>query len=177
MKSLLLAAVALACGIGLAPAARAQPKQVIATCGSGVTFAVGDGVNGTINTAGQECTTASVTVPGSVTVSGAVTVTSGSVTTSPAGAASTQAAGTVTLGATFQTALAASSTRLGCTIQNTSTHTMYVFVGTLGSATTGNSYQVPPNGTFACNAGPIVLTGAVNLTTSTTADTFVVANQ
>lgn len=38
--------------------AQAQPKQVVATCGSGVTLGVGDGANGTINTAGQECVTA-----------------------------------------------------------------------------------------------------------------------
>lgn len=163
IRSLLLAAVVLACGVGLAPSAQAQPKQVIATCGSGVTFAVGDGVNGTIDTAGRECTTASGT--------------SGAVTTSPVAGTTTTVGSTVTLGATFQTALAASSTRLGCTLQNTSTHTMYVYVGTLGSATTGNSFQVPPNGTFSCNAGPVVLTGAVNLTTSTTADTYVIASQ
>lgn len=163
-RTLLPAAVALVCGIGLAPAAYAQPKQVVATCGTGVTFGVGDGVNGTIDTAGRTCTTATVTVPGTVTAG-------------PLGATSTQAAGTVTLGGTFQTALASSGTRVGCTIQNTSIHTMYVYVGTLGSATTGNSFQVAPMGLFRCDAGSIVLTGTINLTTSTTADTFVIANQ
>lgn len=100
-----------------------------------------------------------------------------SIPVQPTGATSTQAAGTITLGATFQTALASSATRLGCSLQNTSTHTLYVYVGTLGSATTANSFQVPPNGMFYCNTGQIVVTGAINVTTSTTSDTYVVASQ
>lgn len=92
--------------------------------------------------------------------------------------ASTQAAGTITLGGTFQTALAASATRKGCLVQNTSTHTMTVYVGLLASATSTNAFQVVPGGTFSCAAqAGIVVSDAINVTTSTTADTFVVANQ
>ena len=89
----------------------------------------------------------------------------------------TQSAGTITAGGAFQTALAANSARKGCLIQNTSSHTMSVFVGTLGSATTGASIQLGttiPTSLFYCNAGPAVMTQDINVETSTTSDTFVV---
>jgi hypothetical protein len=86
----------------------------------------------------------------------------------------TQTAGTVTLGGTFQTALAANGNRKGCLVQNTSSRTLLVYVGTLGDATTLNAAQVAPGGVFACGSGPIVATQAVNVTTTTTSDPFVV---
>lgn len=99
--------------------------------------------------------------------------------TTPTGTSSTQTSGTVTLGGTFQTAIAANSDRKGCTLQNTSVHTMYVYVGTLGDATTGKSFLLgpgsagSPGGTLYCSDGNIVVTGAINVTTSTTGDTWV----
>lgn len=90
-------------------------------------------------------------------------------------ATATQTAGTVTVGGTFQTILAANTGRKGCLIQNTSTHTMSIYVGTLADATAAKSIQVAASGgSFACNLGPIVLTGDVNATTSTNGDAFVV---
>lgn len=90
----------------------------------------------------------------------------------------TQASGTVTLGNTFQTVLASNTSRRGCIIQNQSTHVMFVFMGTLASATAAKSYQLTALGgardTFYCNQGPIVMTDNVNVTTSTTSDAFVV---
>ena len=86
----------------------------------------------------------------------------------------TQTSGTIATGATFQTALAANTGRKACLIQNTSAHTMDVFVGALADATAAKSIQVAAAGTFTCNYGPAVLTGDINVTTSTSSDTFVV---
>ena len=68
-----------------------------------------------------------------------------------------------TANGSFQVALAASNGgRYGCLIQNQGAHTMYVFIGS-GSATTGNSIQLPPPGTntpsvFNCGSpgGPVI---------------------
>lgn len=43
----------------------AQPMQVVSTCG-GVTFIVGDGVNGTVDTTGKQCVNATVSVSASI---------------------------------------------------------------------------------------------------------------
>jgi hypothetical protein len=86
---------------------------------------------------------------------------------------SVSVSGTITTGNTFQDALGADGNRTGCAIQNTSTHTMYFYLGPKASATTGNSIQVSPNGIFNCSAwGPVALTDEVAITTSTTGDTF-----
>jgi len=93
-------------------------------------------------------------------------------------ATTTQAAGTITTGGTFQTALAASTGRHGCLIQNQSSHVMFVYMGTLANATEAKSYQITALGgvkdTFPCNQGPFVLTDAVNITTSANSDPYVV---
>lgn len=86
----------------------------------------------------------------------------------------TQTGGTIATGATFQTALTANTGRKACLIQNTSSHIMDVFVGALADATAAKSIQVAAAGTFTCNYGPAVLTGAINVTTSASSDTFVV---
>lgn len=99
----------------------------------------------------------------------------GSAASAPA--ASTQISSTIGTGGVFQTALAASATRKGCTLQNTSTHTMSVYVGILGTATTGLSFQVPAGGFFYCGGAGVVVNDAINITTSTTADTYVLASQ
>lgn len=89
-------------------------------------------------------------------------------------ATATQTAGTIAAGGAFQTALAANPNRKGCLVQNTSSHVLYVYFGTLAAATTSNAMQVAAAGVSGCNYGPSVITGAVNVTTSTTSDTFVV---
>lgn len=99
------------------------------------------------------------------------------VITQPFGAATTQTAGTITLGGTFQTALAASANRKGCMIQNTGVRTLHVFFGPLAGATTAKAIQVAPGGAVSCSVGGIVLTDAVNVVTTTTADTYVLAAQ
>lgn len=95
------------------------------------------------------------------------------------GVASTQTASTVTLGGTFQTAIAANASRKGCTIQNTSAlaEPLLVYFGTLGDATTGNSFSLPSGASINCYAGLIVLTGAVNVTAATTGHAFVYSAQ
>jgi len=80
-------------------------------------------------------------------------------------------AGTITTPAvtpgTFATLLAANTARKSCLIQNNSTTIGYVYPGTLGSATTSNSFQVQPGGTFGCADSVSVETGAINATCGT----------
>lgn len=96
-------------------------------------------------------------------------------TIAPGQRTSTSVSGTITTGNTFQSIMAADLNRTGCVIQNTSTHTMYVYFGATASATTSNSLQVSAGGFIYCSAGntPVALTDNVAITTSTTGDTFV----
>lgn len=99
------------------------------------------------------------------------------VTNTTGTSAATQASGTITLGNAFQTALADSSTRKDCVLQNTASHVMYVYVGLLADATLVKSFQVNPGGVFYCGGDLSVVADAINITTSTTADPFVILNQ
>lgn len=107
---------------------------------------------------------------------GTCTGTGAQVATTPAGATTTITNGTITLTGTFQSVLAASATRKGCTIQNQGTHVMYAYFGANGSATTAASLQVIPGQSIGCASGVIVATDNVSLT-GTTADAFVVNAQ
>lgn len=102
-------------------------------------------------------------------------------TVGPTGATSTQAKVTIAAGGTYQTGLAASSTRKGCTIQfaqsNTSTHIGYVFFGTATLSDTTTSFTLTPGQALSCAAGQIVLTDLIQLTASNTSDVFVISNQ
>jgi hypothetical protein len=93
--------------------------------------------------------------------------------------ASVTASGTITLGGTFQTLITNAQSRSGCLLQNTSTHTLYVYLGTLAAATTANSFQLTPGQIFSCASpgGTIIVSDTINITTSTTADTFAFAWQ
>lgn len=99
-----------------------------------------------------------------------------SVRTQSTTVATTQTKGTIAVTNTFQQALSASGPRLGCTIQNNGTHTMYVFFGDTTPADTTTSFQVAPGGSIYCSAGVVVLYGQV-LITGTANDVFVVSNQ
>jgi hypothetical protein len=90
------------------------------------------------------------------------------VVTRPSGATSTDASGTVTLGGTYQTAIAASSIRKGCLIQNptTAVEALNVRVG----ATT--VFNLLAGGTFSCASGSIVVTDAITITAPTTGHAF-----
>jgi hypothetical protein len=89
--------------------------------------------------------------------------------------ASIPASGTITLGGTFQTILTQPQSRSGCLLQNTSAHTMYVYMGALAAATLTNSFQLLPGQQFSCAmpGGAVIVSDTISITTSTTADPFV----
>jgi len=96
------------------------------------------------------------------------------VSSSGTGLTSTETGFTITTGNTFQSLAVANSARKSCTIQNTSSHIMYVFAGPLASATTTNSFQiVASGGTYSCATPAGVITDQISVTTSTTSDTGV----
>lgn len=92
----------------------------------------------------------------------------------PAGATSTDISGTVTLGGTYQTVLAASATRKGCLIQNptTATEILSIKVGTMASP-----FTVAAGSTFSCGGNGVVVTDAITLTAATTTHAFAGVSQ
>lgn len=142
MKSLVLLAILL-----LPSLAHAQPRQVIATCGSGVTLAVGDGVNGYVNTSGQDCTAASV----SASISGFTAASTGTpISVTTGGVTGTLPAGAVVV-----------ATNAG------TTNAAYCKLG--ASATTSDQYIAPGGGWFAFTVG-----ASTQLTCITSASTTTV---
>lgn len=99
----------------------------------------------------------------------------------PSGATTTtQTSATVTTGGTFQAAIASSTTRKGCTIQNTSAlaEPLFVYFGAIGSATTANSFSLASGASIQCaTASLAVITSAVNVTAATTTHAFVIGVQ
>lgn len=84
---------------------------------------------------------------------------------------------TIAVTNTFQQALAASSQRIACLLQNTGTHTMYVYFGSIANATTSNSFQIQPGQTISCALlNNAVLLDAVNVT-GTAGDGYIITNQ
>lgn len=81
---------------------------------------------------------------------------------------STEAALTMTTAGTFQSVLAANLARHGCTIQNTSADTEYVYFGANASATTANALQLPPGAAITCSSNGVVLTDNVSMTSKVT---------
>ena len=78
---------------------------------------------------------------------------------------------TISVTNTFQAALAASTTRRGCWIQNQGTHTMYLYASEANAPTTANSSQVSPGQLYICNG-----VGAVQIT-GTAGDAYQVVSQ
>lgn len=103
------------------------------------------------------------------------------VMTTPYPTLTTNASGTVATTNTFQAVFAAkrmqdfNPARLGCTIINYGTHTMYVHADP-STATLANSVQLSAGQAFFCNSSGIVLTEAVSLT-GTAGDAFYAAAQ
>lgn len=96
----------------------------------------------------------------------------------PLTAASTTAAGTVTTGGTYQSALAASTTRKGCLLIDTGTAPLAVFLGAPGSATAATSIPIAAGGSLNCaTAGGIVLSDQISLTSATTGAAYLVISQ
>lgn len=101
----------------------------------------------------------------------------GTSSSSPQGATTTVTAGTIAVTNTFQAALAASTTRKGCLLQNKGSNVMYVYFGVIGSATTPLGIELSNRSSITCGTyGNIVATDAVNVT-GTAGDQFVVTNQ
>lgn len=89
---------------------------------------------------------------------------------------STNAAGTIASGGTFQS-IFASGPRNACTVQNNGSSTQYVFFGPIASATHAKSVVLTAGQTVSCGAtGNGVLTDQVSID-GTTSDTFYAAQQ
>lgn len=85
------------------------------------------------------------------------------------------AAGSVTTAGTFTTALGANQYRRGCQIQNTSTSTEYI--GSSGSPTETNTFQIAAGATYNCATGNgYVDAGLVQITSGAAGATYVVAS-
>jgi len=96
----------------------------------------------------------------------------------PQRATSTTTNSSVATANTYQSALAASATRKGCAIYNTSANAELLFLGAPGSATAANSIPLPAGGSFNCGSFQgIVLTDQISITSATVASTFVVVSQ
>lgn len=102
----------------------------------------------------------------------------GTVTANPTRAAATPTNGTVAVASTFQSVLAASSTRLGCAIQNKGSGDLLVATVAPGSATAAASFTVRPGGTFNCgSAGGVVVTNEISVTSTTASLPYIVSVQ
>lgn len=119
---------------------------------------------------GSQCVSASTVVNPDGTAIGSSTP----VVTNPT---STSVSGTVAVANTYQSALAASSTRKGCLIINTSAAQEYVFLGAPGSATTATSIPLASMQTLSCAAGNMVVGDQISITSPTVSSTFLVISQ
>jgi len=80
---------------------------------------------------------------------------------------------TVAVTNTFQSIQVATAGRNGCNIQNTSTHTQWVYFGAIAGATAAKGFQLAAGQTISCSVGGLgVLTDQVSIT-GTATDTFV----
>lgn len=91
----------------------------------------------------------------------------------------TNGSGAIATGGTFQSILAASSTRKGCLIQNptTASEPLYVYFGANASATTANAITLAPGGAVNCAVGLGVATDNVSATATTTSHAYVEMSQ
>jgi hypothetical protein len=95
----------------------------------------------------------------------------------PTTANSTTVNGAVQTANAFQSALAASPTRKGCLIVNTSTAVELVFLGAPASATAAKAIPLAAGQNFSCAAGPVVVADQISITSATAGATFVVVSQ
>lgn len=107
-------------------------------------------------------------------VSSAMPIPSASV---PKAATSLPSGGSVVTANAFQSALAASPTRLGCAIQNTSASNLLIYVGAVGNANAAASLVVAPGAIFGCAVGGLILTDQISVTSGTAGSTYVVIAQ
>lgn len=80
---------------------------------------------------------------------------------------------TITVTNTFQQVFAANPQRYACTLQNNGTHTMFVFLGPLtsASATTSGAIQLAAGVALSCNNSSTTFNDPVNIT-GTSGDAF-----
>lgn len=101
----------------------------------------------------------------------------GIIVTAPYGKSTVQVKVTIAVTSTFQTALAASSLRLGCLIQNNGTHTMYVFFGTSTPADLTTSIQLAAGQAVQCSTATGGIATDLIQITGTSGDVAVVSSQ
>lgn len=96
----------------------------------------------------------------------------------PIRATSTSAAGSVATANTFQNALAASSSRKGCAIYNTSAAVELVYLGAPVNATAAAAIPIPAGGSFNCGSFQgLVLTDQISITSTLASATYVAVSQ
>jgi hypothetical protein len=96
----------------------------------------------------------------------------------PIRATSTSVGGSVAVASTFQTALAASNTRKGCSINNTSAAAELIYLGATGSANAAAAIPLPAGGSFNCGSFQgLVLVDNIAITSTTQGATYVVVSQ
>lgn len=100
----------------------------------------------------------------------------GLVTTQPLAVTSVISSSSISSTSVFQVAIASSTNRKGCQLQNTSGNTMYVYIGSPAAATTSGSIQLLTKQTYNCTNGGIVLTDQINVT-GTSGDTYTTVRQ
>lgn len=81
--------------------------------------------------------------------------------------------GTIAVTNTFQSVFSTSLLRKGCLIQNLGSHTMFVFFGAIGGASSSAAFSLPSSAAapFSCNSGGTVLTDQISVT-GTAGDIF-----
>jgi hypothetical protein len=85
---------------------------------------------------------------------------------------STNYSGTIASTGTFQLIQGQANGRIGCTVQNNGTHTMYVFFGPPANATTATAAQLSAGQSLNCGIGAnIVAKDSVSIT-GTSGDAF-----
>lgn len=89
----------------------------------------------------------------------------------PVPRALTNSSSTITVTNTFQALFVSNANRLGCTIQNTGTNSMYVFFGATADATTATSVKLVAGQSAYCGSQGLTYTGAVAIT-GTATETF-----
>lgn len=81
--------------------------------------------------------------------------------------------GTIATGGTFQQVMNRNDARMGCQIENTSSHTMDVFLGLAASATAATSFTVASGASWFCNTPHVTITSPIAITMSASADAYV----
>jgi len=129
----------------------------------------------TIATNTGAATPAGTNLIGKVGIDQTTPGTTNNVTVTPQAVTVTWAGGSVTTGGSFQSALAASSSRNGCQIQNTSSAIEYI--NSSASPTTSNSNQINPYGTYTCSVTSMLVDqAAIKISGATTGQTYVVSS-